>query len=72
MMQSNEREVLDAIALTEGLPLGSLWVEQGVVWHRDNEGSVRPVCQVGTPYWRAHEAAALTAQVIRRASGAAE
>ena len=72
MMQPDEREVLDAIALTEGLALGSLWVEQGVVWHKDAAGSVQTICQVGTPFWCAHEAAALAAQVIRRASGAAK
>ena len=71
MMQPDEREVLDAIALMEGLALGSLWVEAGVVCHRDTAGSVRTVCQVDTPYWCEHEAAALAAQVIRRASGAA-
>lgn len=61
MMQPDKREVLDAMALMESLPLGSLWVEAGVVSHRDTTGSVRTVCQVGTPYWCEHEAAALAA-----------
>lgn len=70
MSSLTDTDVLHAIARSERCAPEALWIDDGVVWRTDGQGSLRTVCQTGTPYWSWHVAAVLSARVIDRARGA--
>ena len=64
---SGSHFVTAAIAAAEGWPPGALWIERGIVWRTHDDGFLRSVCAVGTPFWHEHAAAAIAERAIAQA-----
>ena len=63
-----DNAVAAAIAAAEGYAPDALWIERGIVWRLEADGSLRSVCAVDTPYWHEQAAAALTSKTLARAA----
>lgn len=57
-------DVLQVLAAIEQCSSDALWIDDGIVWRAARDGTLRTVCAIGTPYWRA---ALTTAEAITKA-----
>jgi len=64
-------DVLRVIERMRGYEIGSLWIDRGTVWRRDEDGNLSPICAVGGELWLDHRAAELACRALVDAKGAA-
>jgi hypothetical protein len=62
-------EVLRVIERTEGCELGSLWIDDGKVFCRDEEGLLQSICRVGDERWLGYRASELACRVLADVKG---
>jgi hypothetical protein len=65
-------DVLRAIERAKRYPSGSLWIDGGSVWRRNDNDDLRSVCDVGTGYWLAYRVGVITMRLLAHAGGLPE
>ncbi len=63
-------DVLRVIERTRGYEVGSLWIDRGEVWRRDEDDHLTSLCAVDSELWLAYRAAELACRALMDAKGA--